>query len=232
MIIIGDIHGDLESLKKILKKFPKEKKLFIGDYVDSFTASNSDVRECLNLVIENADVLLIGNHEFNYYNGFGFSGYCTGYRESMKEEISKLLKKHWNKFKLLHYDLERRLIYTHAGISQTWVDFCYDGNFGVKEIKNLSEINVFDLSYQHAVMMISAERGGTAQAGGPLWCDWRKEFEPLKTFSQVMGHTAVGRVMSAVKGKIENYNIDCLMKADVVLEVPDDPKKKIREISL
>jgi hypothetical protein len=52
-------------------------------------------------------------------------------------------------------------------------------------------------------------RGGFYPCGGPLWCDFFAEFEPLDEVIQVFGHTPV-----ASPQKMGNaYAIDCLNNA-------------------
>jgi len=77
IIFIGDIHGDLKSLKLIFEKYNIEnnKFIFLGDYVDRGTYSI----DCINYLLEKKIkhpinvALLRGNHEsplVNYNYGF------------------------------------------------------------------------------------------------------------------------------------------------------------------
>lgn len=74
--IIGDIHGYLEPLKRLLRKMdyaeiggiwqhPTRKAIFVGDYIDRGPA----IRETLQLVKSMTDagrsIALMGNHEYN-----------------------------------------------------------------------------------------------------------------------------------------------------------------------
>ena len=72
LIIIGDLHGDLRALKKILKKEHVLKRLrtdlslvFLGDYVDRGPASVETLYTVCNLLNAYPDkvILLRGNHE-------------------------------------------------------------------------------------------------------------------------------------------------------------------------
>ncbi|MGQ4891358.1 MAG: metallophosphoesterase [Candidatus Njordarchaeia archaeon] len=76
---VGDIHGDLRSfneIKKILLSMsPKQKIVFLGDYVDRGGYSLEVVTELFRLFLEKSDqiILLRGNHESyptNYFYGF------------------------------------------------------------------------------------------------------------------------------------------------------------------
>jgi len=230
MIIIGDIHGELQILKQILKRFKGEKKLFVGDYVDSLTASNDTIIETLNLVIKNGDIILIGNHDLGYYNIFPFKKYCTGYRMFMRKKLEKIFCDNSDKFRLMYFDKARNILYTHAGVSRWWVNVYYKPADSVSVIKSLKEVNLFKMKYNHPVLNIGKSRGGTNDSGGLLWCDWNKDFFPLDTVNQVMGHTEVLQIET--KGaKMFNYNIDCLLHKRSVLNVPEDLKKEIEIVN-
>jgi len=66
-IFIGDTHGDLEATEKIVHKYlkPKNKLVFLGDYVDRGPASLDNINFLLRQKLEHPDslYLLMGNHE-------------------------------------------------------------------------------------------------------------------------------------------------------------------------
>lgn len=90
MIAVGDIHEELETLEKILKKFRSEKLIFLGDIVDRYTSKNKNklsernleeffgIRErkdsvyALQAVLDRTSetIILAGNHEYNYAGPF------------------------------------------------------------------------------------------------------------------------------------------------------------------
>lgn len=60
MIVIGDVHGELETLKALIAQFPKDQKIvFCGDLVDRGPHSNQVVQ----FVIDNGYDCVMGNHE-------------------------------------------------------------------------------------------------------------------------------------------------------------------------
>jgi protein phosphatase len=67
LVVVGDIHGDYESLARILSSVdPKEALLvFLGDYIDRGEQSPQVVYEVLRVKLENPSsvLLLMGNHE-------------------------------------------------------------------------------------------------------------------------------------------------------------------------
>lgn len=72
--VVGDIHGNIYDLLRILKKFPNyrnnENLLFLGDYVDRGTHSIDVITLLLSLVCKypKSVFLLRGNHEFMHIN--------------------------------------------------------------------------------------------------------------------------------------------------------------------
>jgi hypothetical protein len=66
-IFVGDTHGDLEATEKIIRRYlkPKNKLIFLGDYVDRGPASLENINLLLQQKINYPDslYLLMGNHE-------------------------------------------------------------------------------------------------------------------------------------------------------------------------
>lgn len=77
ILVIGDIHGCLEKLKKLIQKIdynPKQDKLiFLGDYIDRGPDSSGVIEFVLDLNKKSENIIcLIGNHEamfLNYLDG-------------------------------------------------------------------------------------------------------------------------------------------------------------------
>jgi predicted phosphodiesterase len=67
VIFVGDTHGDLEATEKVIRKYlrPKNKLVFLGDYVDRGPASVENINFLLEQKLEHMDslYLLMGNHE-------------------------------------------------------------------------------------------------------------------------------------------------------------------------
>lgn len=65
LLAIGDIHGDVNQLKKILKKFANriDIYIFLGDYIDRGNFSKEVIEELILLSQESKCIFLSGNHE-------------------------------------------------------------------------------------------------------------------------------------------------------------------------
>jgi predicted MPP superfamily phosphohydrolase len=67
VVFAGDTHGDLEATERIIRRYlkPKNKLVFLGDYVDRGPASLENVNLLLEQKTKHPDALylLMGNHE-------------------------------------------------------------------------------------------------------------------------------------------------------------------------
>ena len=74
MIVIGDVHGNLDKLLELIDKLPqKENICFVGDLIDR--GPNS--RQVLDFIIENNYKSVLGNHEdmmLNHWNWWMLNG--------------------------------------------------------------------------------------------------------------------------------------------------------------
>jgi len=63
--VIGDIHGCMFTLEKLIKELPNDAKLiFIGDFVDRGKYS----KEVMEFIVENNHPSVMGNHEYLMFN--------------------------------------------------------------------------------------------------------------------------------------------------------------------
>jgi serine/threonine protein phosphatase 1 len=133
LLIIGDIHGCLETLKALLAKFPNEKEIYtVGDLIDRGSFSKEVIQYC----IDNNIKPVLGNHEhmfldFLINNNQGYGGdrhenifICNGGMETLRsygvadlnDEIN-IPKEHIEFLKSLPFILEvGNYIISHAGI--------------------------------------------------------------------------------------------------------------------
>lgn len=97
LIVVGDIHGSLYDLFRILK-FIQEKQanvLFLGDYVDrgSFSLECITILFALKVTYPDSVYLIRGNHEFDSMcSQYGFKDEILNYHKSMFEGNSSYFK--------------------------------------------------------------------------------------------------------------------------------------------
>jgi len=226
--VFGDIHGHLETVEAALA-VDADEIIFVGDFLDSFTRSQEDQMECLNLVLSatNATALL-GNHEASYL----YDQRCSGYNQTMANIVnaygrtrlaSTLLDHVW-----LEYEHYYPIVITHAGVTADWFDI---------EPRRITEHDVRNWLYSAPVedrYGVGYARGGNMPVGGHLWCDWWREFEPIPAVRQIVGHSnyrphgAYGGIVS----KGDNYNIDCLGRINEYMFIKDDGLMEVRSLDL
>lgn len=188
ILVIGDLHGQIEIAQKALDSiYPV---IFLGDFLDSFTRTVEDQINTLQLVLNavaggNARALM-GNHEMSYMRP---ESRCSGWNPITQSYVTHLQ----NRMEMLLEDYIwcEGFLLTHAGVSQRLL------NALETDLDTYLSTGHFD--------QVGSLRGGRAPCGGLRWCDWR-EFEPVEGVNQIVGHTR-GRV---IRTKGNNWCIDVL----------------------
>ncbi|WP_299338797.1 metallophosphoesterase [uncultured Psychroserpens sp.] len=129
-LAIGDIHGGLKALQKLLEKLKLTKDdqlIFLGDYVDGWSESAQVIQYLIELSKTNVCVFIKGNHdawcEDWLRTGYGepvwlFHGgrETVESYESFSETEKELHLDFFERMKLYHIDEENRL-FVHAGFT-------------------------------------------------------------------------------------------------------------------
>lgn len=131
LLVIGDVHGCLFTLKKLLDEhWDKERDMLIqvGDLIDRGKFSPETVAYCKELELKFPDkvVFLKGNHEFeiieHYYNGPHHNWLRQCGKETMEQykNSNVELKDHINWFsKMPLYWSNEKIFVSHAGIAES-----------------------------------------------------------------------------------------------------------------
>jgi len=214
-LILGDIHGNLDKAKKFLAFKPELTHIFVGDYVDSFEATDEDIYNTLKLCIESEAILLLGNHDLHYFNEPPFL--CSGRRYHMAKSLEDIFEVFVERF--VPCFATDGFIITHGGISEGY------GNSALKT----TDVNVINdkITIQWAnylegrfkrapsaprvpnsLFNISPTRGGKDSFSGPFWADYRSD--NFYGVPQVFGHsrTPIGNIINVGK-KNEFWAIGC-----------------------
>lgn len=205
-IFVGDLHGNVGFLGKVIKAFPDERFVFSGDYLDSFVwgpaACAETLEKVLSLVQKKKAVALLGNHELSYLDprehlATGFDRRTAALVQAL--DMGKLQPFYW----------EDGVLATHAGVSALWLNYVgIDAESFVKDpVSALAELAG---SWSSKFYGIGSARNGFDLVGGPLWCDFNYEFEPVAGIVQVFGHTPVEQPIE----RSGNYCIDCIERGD------------------
>ncbi|MHA1802969.1 MAG: metallophosphoesterase [Promethearchaeota archaeon] len=139
ILIVGDLHGDLETLEKILEKFFKEKfdyLLFLGDYVDR-GAKQVEVINTLfyyKTHFPSKIILIRGNHEDRTINRqYGFYDELRHKFNDHHKEIFNKYNKAFSKLPLAAITWNR-IFCIHGGIPEGLEDINVINSFPKNQI--------------------------------------------------------------------------------------------------
>lgn len=141
IIALGDTHG-VNKWKEIVKQ-SFDKVIFLGDYFDSFSIKFGEQYENFMAILDfkkaNPDkvVLLFGNHDFHYITNERYSGYQLENADIIGGIIRSTLEQ--GQLELCHQ--ESNFIFSHAGITKTWMNEHNLKNGGIVSLINLEFLN-------------------------------------------------------------------------------------------
>lgn len=200
IIAIGDIHGR-DIWEQIPDVFDQENiVVFVGDYFDTRDGISPEkqLRNFQSIVAfkkNNLDRvhLLIGNHDFHYMNGRGRDRY-SGFQEYAFIEIHEALEKANNEGLLEICYRHDKILFTHAGITETWAKN-WNVSVDAPDIEK-SMWGLFNFKPEAFRFQIGAiDPSGDDVIQSPIWVrpDSLQE-DNLKGYSQVVGHTMQNHV--------------------------------------
>jgi len=203
---IAEVWSDMPFMKY-------DKIIFVGDYVDSFTATDVTIKynllEILNFkkLMGDKVVLLLGNHDVQYIVS---DQICSGYRSQMRPDLSMIFNENLHLFTMA-YQLEgegKSYLWTHAGVTSGWLrelekalnnpnhrfyDIIKERNLEkIADKINLAWEMRFDVLYN-----VDAHSGGWQSWAGPLWVRPPMLNEHyLENITQIIGHTPQSDIFS------------------------------------
>ncbi len=263
-IVIGDIHGNLNVFNKIYEKEVNDIKkgeildvILLGDYFDTFDEIPShkqieNFNTLLNIQknhIKNHGkfIMLMGNHDFHYlpsanerYKGFNLHDYIEG-----NIMVIKAFARH--DLKIAYIDKINRTIYSHAGVTNKWINERGDVPIPLNMI-DLCPIKMLKFTYDKSNGIHSND-----PLDSPLWVrpsallsdmyeDFDNDLGEVTKWTQVVGHTPCRRPIIVhedgsefKEGELWSnarlYVIDCLDEGYYLSETLDENLEVInREI--
>jgi hypothetical protein len=94
VIFVGDTHGDLEASERVTRRYlkPKNRLVFLGDYVDRGPASLENVNFLLEQKTRHPDALylLMGNHEGYSVGSFQPADFWEGLDTELRQRYSEV----------------------------------------------------------------------------------------------------------------------------------------------
>lgn len=173
--------------------------VFLGDYADPYPSEGTqeDAFRIMSRLVElktrNPEriTLLIGNHEFHYYD----SRYrCGRFSQEMYERFHQLLTGEDTAGCFQMCRQIDRYLFIHAGITKYW----YDRYSEMMESLGATleeQVNRLFQKAPYAFYEASLHRGGIDDYGSPLWADvseYGEEPEPFDgNIIQIIGHTQI-----------------------------------------
>ena len=198
ILIVPDVHGRSFWLPAL--DYSGE-VIFLGDYVDPYPQEGVSVEEAYQALLkivkfkqENPDrvVLLLGNHEMQYFNSdFGAGRFSRDYEMKFREILTG------DETKGLFQICKQigKYLFIHAGLTKHWYDRHYDD---FKDLGATLEEQLTGVFFKKMRVYYEAGeiRGGWDKTGSPLWADYR-EFEEEELYKsseliQIIGHTQTG----------------------------------------
>lgn len=199
-IIFGDFHGHFDSLYQIYQDEKPYSVIHLGDYFDNFSNDVNSIKQSFTDLLKlrkehlsdtrNGDfTLLLGNHDYHYlmYGLEQYSGYNKGYDLWAHGQLKELWDKHI--LKLVEYDYTSKTLYSHAGITNTWMK---ENRMEGIELLYLNSVNLFTLRFTY---LGGGDWYGDSVYSSPIWVrpnsllkDMYKDEEGIE-WTQIVGHT-------------------------------------------
>ena len=214
MLVVGDIHGNYSKAKCFLNYKPEEQHCFVGDYTDSFKATNDEIIQTMKMIFESDAITLSGNHDNQYFTNSNYKMKCTGYRDEAYGFVHIM---EMYKDKILGSCISDGFIITHGGITKSLTK-----TLGIDNIEDMNEYINFEFNqFKNSVVKqdvlsnifnIGSCRGGSNQYSGIFWADYRYEnFD--KSFNQIFGHSHTSEPKMIYQGKSDrrvlHVCVDC-----------------------
>ena len=231
-LIIGDIHGNGDVFKDIYEKESPDEVILMGDYFDSFTRVPVDQRLSMEEILRIRDkhdkgqfIILLGNHDFHYLTNVPekYSGYnnetATFACHILEEEIKK------ENIQYIYIDEPNKTIYSHAGITNLWLDYWADG-----KLENVNTLR------RNAFLFAGFNIYGEDPRNGPLWVrpnsmisNAYKDKDGV-VWNQIVGHTNVKKVTEIHEYGANFIITDAFPKQYCVMTLDDNNKMSNFEI--
>jgi predicted MPP superfamily phosphohydrolase len=194
-IIIGDVHGTTHW-KDILDFENPNRVIFIGDYFDGYDNNVNEIQNFKNIIqYKNYNVceviLLIGNHDHHYFPEIGYTG-TSRYNLKKATKIEKLVNDNRSSLQIA-YQLDN-ILFTHAGVSKTFMDSLFgegkwDNRIVATELNNLFRFN------PHAFEFDGVDSHGDDISQTPIWIRPRSLVaDAIPNYLQVVGHTQFNNI--------------------------------------
>lgn len=258
VLVIPDVHHKIVRVSSIIKSNNFDTIVSLGDWFDDFNDTLEMCEQTAEYLLQMYDrfgenfVWLLGNHDIPYMYPNAIDYYaCSGVTRNKARVIDKVFNGRLNLLapKLAYVVKPKNtkpIVLSHGGIHE--YHFHNTSSSGIlkrcdKAINNLTE------GKRDELLDAGRARYGRCPYGGVTWLDWNREFMPIDSISQIVGHTPLfqpsaidgeGNYVSAdsnpepgvyeyllEKNKSININIDTHLMNYIILETNDENPSKI-----
>ena len=238
-LILGDMHGLWDNYLEIYNYENPDEVICLGDYLDSFTVSHArqeyGVKELFHLQashhLKNKGkfIILLGNHDFHYLYGYPsiekYSGFSYHTLSWACLYLNEMLKQ--KRIKAVYIDYKNKIIYSHAGISNTWIN---EWNLKLYDINDLLDNQKMDpFMFTHK----EYDPYGDSIYSSCLWIrpsslhsDMYKD-ENGEIWKQIVGHTPIKSIENTEDLKL--FVCDAIPYKYYLLHYFDDNDNFVKE---
>jgi hypothetical protein len=210
IIIIGDVHGS-SYWKKIINEQSDCRYIFLGDYLDPYEEIDDNtllknLQDIIHFKKQHPDevILLLGNHDLHYF--VEESMLSARFNCALAPEISEIFLENYHLFKFAHQ--ENNCLFTHAGVIHSWFVDDFKGDL----TKNIADqLNNPTPEQLESLFQCGSYRGGKEnKVGGIFWADIRELRDPLRGYTQIVGHNRVNDILDYTNNGGRIIFCDCL----------------------
>ena len=191
ILVIGDTHGRT-IWKYIIDKEAPDKVIFLGDYVTSHEGISAEIQlnnleDILTFKEDFPDkiILLRGNHDNQCLGYYWAECYPNEPKVRAVMSVDPLKSRFLSNTQWIYIDEKLKIIFSHAGISQVWMD---NSNIeSVYDINKLTPSEIFGFTPDNLY-----DQSGYSKTQPPTWirpsilCQCN-----ITEWNQVIGHTPV-----------------------------------------
>jgi len=222
ILSIGDVHG-LSNWKDFIfgggyekwrsdqdhSVIKHDKIIFIGDYFDSFTVPNAEMKHNIMEIIHLKEtlgdrvVLLLGNHDIHYIDK---KYRCSGIRPEMWFDFNEIMRMNSHLFQAAYQ--YKDILWSHAGLTRgSWEIYKrFLDEEGIKYEDYADALNILYKMNYEPIFYAGYGRGGSSRNPGIFWADKRELINDPEVVSQVVGHTPVSDIEIHVAGTYRSDN--------------------------
>jgi len=196
-IILGDIHGRDHWKEVINQEKEFDRVIFLGDYFDSFDIEPIKQLENFYDIVQfkkdnmNKVILLIGNHDYQYWPGTDEK--YSGYQPVMRSQFEESLNKNKDILQICFVD-EHDTVYVHAGLTLTWLNNVGIGAPSIQSVvRDVNELFVYK-PFKFSFYDEDRSHCGDNINQGPFWVRERALYKDGISQLMVVGHTVVDQI--------------------------------------